>query len=445
MTRERYVLLGLAQVGSAWFRATGRWSTDGTLPVELVKTVSVEEVRSRLRSGRAFSALLVDDAVPGLERDLFDLAAASGCAVVVVDAGRTSRSWVELGAAATLPPAFDAHALLQVLGQVARPIGAEGGVVAERLDPTSAPVDDEPPGRLVAVTGAGGTGASTVGMALAQHAAQHHDAGAVLLADLALRADQALLHGTPDVVPGVQELAEAHRLGTPDAASVRSLTWQIATRGYDLLLGLRRPRDWTSLRPATVRATVASLRRTYALTVADVDADLDGERETGSLDVEERSALARTTVTAANLVVVVGDPHLKGVHSLLRVVHDVLDHGVEPARLLPLVNRAPRSPRARAEVARALAALGRGRAARAGTGAERAGPPGPVFLGERRHLDLTLRDVARLPEAWLRPVGTAVLELLARTAGPTAATGTEPVLLPAGSLGAWTDEGPPGD
>src|SRR5690606_20895453 len=243
-------------------------------------------VRSRLRSGRAFSALLVDDAVPGLERDLFDLAAASGCAVVVVDAGRTSRSWVELGAAATLPPAFDAHALLQVLGQVARPIGAEGGVVAERLDPTSAPVDDEPPGRLAAVTGAGRTGASTVGMARARHAArqqharsglaaQHHDAGAVLLAALALRADQALLPGTPDVVPGVQELAEAHRLGTPDAASVRSLTWQIATRGYDLLLGLRRPRDWTSLRPATVRATVASLRRYDALTQADLGAHPD--------------------------------------------------------------------------------------------------------------------------------------------------------------------------
>jgi len=437
--RERYVLLGLAQVGSAWFRAVGRWSTDGTLPVELVKTVSVEEVRTRLRSGRAFSALLVDDAVPGLERDLFALAAAGGCAVVVVDAGRSQRSWAELGAAASLPPGFDARALLQVLGQVARPIGAEGGVVADRLDPAVASPVSTVLGRLVAVTGAGGTGASTVAMALAQHAAGRHRAGAVLLADLARRADQAMLHGTPDVVPSVQELAEAHRLGTPDATSIRSLTWQIATRGYDLLLGLRRPRDWTSLRPATVRAAVEGLRRAYELTVADVDPDLEGERETGSLDVEDRNALARTAVAAADLVVVVGGSDLKGVHSLLRVVRDVVAHGAEPGRVLPVLNRAPRAPRARAELARALAALGTGATA-GGSGPEVAGLPSPVFLGERRHLDLALRDVSRLPDAWLRPIGAAVLDLLAVVEGPRPGGGPEPVRLPAGAVTAWTDE-----
>lgn len=440
MSRERFVLLALAQVGSRWFLEAGRWSTSGSLPIELVKTVSMEEVRSRLRSGRAFSALLVDDAVPGLDRDLFELAAGAHCAVVVVDHGRAQRSWTEVGAAATLPDSFDAPALLQVLSLAARPIGSDTGVVAGLLDPMPRSSSDAE-GQVVAVTGAGGTGASTIAMALAQHAAAHHPTGAVLLADLARRADQAMLHGTPDVVPGVQELADAHRLGQPDPTEVRSLTWQIGTRGYDLLLGLRRPRDWTSLRPGTVRATIDGLRRAYALTIADVDADLEGERTTGSVDVEERNALARSTVDAAELVVVVGSPDMKGVHSLLRVVREVLEHGVEAERVLVVVNRAPRSPRARAELARAIGSLaGSGASADGDASSATTHLPSPLFAGERRQLDLTVRDVARLPDAWVRPIGSAVLDLLSHRSAPRPADAQEPVLLAAGSLGTWSDD-----
>lgn len=443
MSRERFVVLALAQVGSGWFREAGRWSTSGTLPIELVKTVSMEEVRSRLRSGRAFSALLVDDGVPGLERDLFELAASVRCAVLVVDSGRSHRSWTEVGAATTLPPSFDASALLQVLGQVARQLGSETGTIADRLDPTPNGSRRGAEGWLVAVTGAGGTGASTLASALAQHAADDHEPGAVVLADLARRADQAMLHGTPDVVPGVQELVEAHRLGQPDPTSVRSLTWQISTRGYDLLLGLRRPRDWTSMRPGALRAAVDGLRCTYALTIADIDPDLEGEQTTGSMDIEERNALARSTVDAADLVVVVGGPDMKGVHSLLRVVRDVLEHGVDAARILPVVNRAPRSPRARAEVVRAIGALAAGTAVASprGTTTGASGLPSPIFVAERRQLDLVLRDVARLPDAWIRPVGSAVLELLTQTATRGPSAGPEPVPVAAGSLGAWADEG----
>src|SRR5690606_19717865 len=203
-----------------------------------VKTLSVEEVRARLRSGRSFSALVVDDLVPGLDRDLLEEANEAGCAAIVVDGGRSGRRWTDLGAAAVLAPDFDATALLQVLKQVAQPVR---GVPSSAMSATGAltppPAGDDVTGRLVAVTGSGGTGASTVAMAIAQHAAAASD---VVLADLALDAEHAVLHGTPDVVPGLTELVEAHRLGSPGAESIRALTWQIGTRGYDLLLGLRR-------------------------------------------------------------------------------------------------------------------------------------------------------------------------------------------------------------
>ena len=442
MSAERYSLLGLAQVRSPWFREVGRWSSSASLPIELVKTVSVEEVRARLRSGRAFSALIVDDLVPGLDRDLFEEAARAACAVVLVDSGRSGRRWADLGAATVLAPDFDEAALLQALTQVARPIGGEvSASAAAASEAITAPGGrDGPCGQLLAVMGAGGTGASTVAMGLAQHLAGTH-AEEVCLADLALHAEHAVLHGTPDVVPGLTELVEAHRLGAPSRESVRALTWHIATRDYDLLLGLRRHRDWTALRPRAVAQALDGLRRAYAVIVADVDADLEGERTTGSLDVEERNALARSTVAAADLVVVVGSAEMKGVHALLRVVRAVVDHGVDPSRIVPVVNRSPRSPRARAEL---TTVIGRLAVRDPRLGAERPGPIGdllgPVFLGERRHLDQAIRDVARLPDAWMRPVGAAVSGLLQQTHG--AVTGPTEVLVPVapGSIGTWTDD-----
>ena len=57
MASDRFVVLGVAQVRSPWFREVARWATSAMLPIEFVKAMSVEEVRVRLRSGRGYSAL----------------------------------------------------------------------------------------------------------------------------------------------------------------------------------------------------------------------------------------------------------------------------------------------------------------------------------------------------------------------------------------------------
>ena len=102
--------------------------------------------------------------------------------------------------------------------------------------------------------GTGGTGRSTVAAAVAQGlASDPRNLDLVCLADLALHAEQAMLHGAADVVPGLLELVEAHRSGAPSIDEVRSLTWHVAERDYHLLLGLRRHRDWTAVAAAGVR------------------------------------------------------------------------------------------------------------------------------------------------------------------------------------------------
>ncbi len=433
MAAERFVLLGLAHVRSSWFAEVARWSTTAIVPVEFVKAMSMEEVRVRLRAGRSYSALIVDDTLVGLDRDLVELAHGAGCAVIVVTSGRTSRAWTDLGASAQLPSGFGRTELLQVLSQTSTPI-ARG--VEPAVDDTGSTAPSGFRGRLVTVTGPGGTGASTVAMAVAQGlAADPRYADLVCLADFALDAELAMLHGSHDVVPGVVELVEAHRGGSPGIHGVRGLTWHVPERGYHLLLGLRRHRDWTAVRPRAFDAALDGLRGGYRAVVADIDSDLEGEAASGSLDVEERNTMARSTTAAADLNVVVGDATMKGLHSLLRVVRDLLGHGVPGGRLLPVLNRAPRSAGGRAELTAAFGELLRASALGHGV-------PSPVHLVDRRHLDLAIRDGVRLPEGWIRPVATAVLAVLDLAPAGHASEVTEPELVAVrpGALGTWTDQ-----
>ena len=99
-----------------------------------------------------------------------------------------------------------------------------------------------------------------------------------MLADLALEADQAMLHDAGDVVPGIQEVVEIHRTAVPSATDVRALAYTVADRNYDLVLGLRRHRDWVTIRPRAFGAALDGLRRAYKTVVADVSNDLEGER-----------------------------------------------------------------------------------------------------------------------------------------------------------------------
>lgn len=431
MGADRFVVLGVARARSEWFREVAHWGHTAALPIEFVKAVSIDEVRVRLRSGRPYSALLVDHATHGLDRDLVDLAMENGTAVVLVGGGQPAAG-TELGVSGHLDSRFGRDELLRVLHQVATPVAAAPALGADHLvvRPDESVVHA---GRIVAVTGAGGTGRSTVAMALAQNlAADPRQRAMVCLADLALDADLALLHDAGDVVPGIVELVEAHRSGRPTIDDVRALTWWVPERGYHLLLGLRRHRDWTSLRKRSISAALDSLRRSFRIAVADVDADLEGERQTGSFDIEERNALARLSIDAASVVCVVGGPGVHGTHGLLRVTRDLLDHGVPASSIVPVVNRAPRRSRERAELTRALEEL------LPSTGGGEALRP-PVQLGAQRRLDTDLRDGRPTRDGWAAPLSSAVTTLLDRLDDPAPTIDLdEPIAVVPGSLGTWT-------
>ncbi len=327
-----------------------------------------------------------------------------------------------------LPPDFAVALLLTSLADLARVIPRATA---------DAGTSDEPPrpwsGHLVAVTGAGGAGASTVAAAVAQgFAADQRRRGSVLLADLALDADQGVLHHAPDVVPGLPELVDAHRGGSLSPAAVHSMVFDVEERGYHLLLGLRRRRGWASLRPKALDAAIDSLLGAYSVVVGDVDPDVDGHHECGSFEVEDRDAIARTTLSRARVAVVVGTASVGGLHSLAQVLRDLIDHGVDPSRLVTVVNHAPRSPRDRAAIAKALPIL----AGRSNPSPSRLAAP--VFVATRRAIEEAVRAGQPLPTAIVGPVTSAATAAI--HAGETALDShdTWPALVMPGTLGHWS-------
>ena len=423
---ERYVLLGLAPARAPWFEALSQWTMSASVAAEFVKCVSGEEVRARLLSGRAFSALIVDTSAPSFDRDLVDAAVRHSVPVITVRSVR-GPSVRDLGVVAELASEFTPDQLIEILSAYCEPVGSASSL-PPGLDNPGEPLWMAP---MYTVCGPGGTGASTLAVALSQGLARDpRVAGGVLLADLARRADQAMLHDVTDLGPGVQELVEDHRVGRPSAEEVRRMTFTVPARGYQLLLGLRQAEGWAALRPRSVDAAVQSLRRSFQTVVADVTGDFEGESEGGSVDVEERNHLARTAALNATVTIVVGTPGLKGVHSLAGLIRSLVAVGVSPRRLLAVINRSPRHPRARADSSRALAALLEPNGIHIGLS-------GPVHVPERKVED-ALRDGAPLPAQMVEPLASAVAAV-AEQAADLSPPESLPARIEPGSLGAWTD------
>lgn len=428
MSTERFVVLGLAHVRSGWFREVGRWASSAMAPIDYLKCVSAEEVRARLATGRAFSALLADGSLPGVDRDLFDGARDAGCAVFVVDDGLRQRDWADLGASAALADGFTRTELVDLLHQHSSPIGQ-----VDRLPGTTVGDDhtSQWQGHLIGVTGPGGAGSSTLAMALAQGlAVDPRHRNLVALADLCLDADLAMMHGAQDVIPGIQELVDAHRIGTPTLEEIRALTFDGDSRGYRLLLGLRHHRDWTAIRVRAFEAAIASLRRCHRIVVADVDDDLEGESETGSADIEDRNLMARTIVGQADLVLAVGLPGLTGLHHLVRTCARLLAAGLEPERLVPVINRSPRNSRARSAITATVADL---------VGAEQLAH-NPIQIGDRRGVDEALHDGVPLPMALAESIARPTQAILTSVGTRRPVASPEPAPIQPGTLGHWTDE-----
>ncbi|MGI8793648.1 MAG: hypothetical protein ACR2H3_10805, partial [Acidimicrobiales bacterium] len=188
---DRFIVLGLAPARAEWFRTLAKWANDGSARLQFVKCVSAAEVRANLRSNRTFSALIVDGWSSQVDRDLIDAARDRGVPTFVAGQPPGGTAWADLGAVEVLAVPLNRDDLHATLDRHASPVDPYLRLPQDPTDPT--PPDDA--GDLTVVCGPGGTGASTVAIALAQAAASDPiSAHGVVLVDGARRAELAMLH-----------------------------------------------------------------------------------------------------------------------------------------------------------------------------------------------------------------------------------------------------------
>ncbi|MGH9306036.1 MAG: hypothetical protein ACRD0I_04025 [Acidimicrobiales bacterium] len=468
MASDRYVLLGLAPARAAWFRSISQWANSSSVPVEFTKCISIDELKARLSSNRVHSAVLVDGRISGLDRDLVGLAAGRGCPTLIVGEDR-HRTWLGLGVRSVINPDFSRQELIDQLNAHAKPISL---VEASTSVPQSRPVEAKR-GRLLAVCGPGGTGASTVAIALAQvvshrvrserarshrvrserarsyrvrsHLVRSEGTGSegtgsegtgsegavsdrpVALVDLARRSDQAMLHDSLDIVPSIQELVDAYRHANPSPTELSSFGFNVVERGYHLFLGLRNPWSWSAIQPRAFDAALNGLLASYDTVVCDVDSDFEGEAQSGSPDIADRNHMARRSVTQADVIVAVGQPGMKGVLSLRRLLDDLDRLGVAGPSVLPVINRAPRGHRHRDELTKALLT---------GSDTDQFAHHPPLTFVPEIPMEQVHRDCVALPGAITQPLQTALAARFVRpSAEPAPPGGPEPIA--PGSLGHW--------
>jgi MinD-like ATPase involved in chromosome partitioning or flagellar assembly len=410
MSGSRYVLLGLAHPRSEWFRHLAQWCNGGAIPAELIKCLSPEEVLHRLDGGRRASALIVDATLPGVDRDLITAATSLGCVVIVIDDPRVIREWRSIGASDVLPQDFDRAMLLNSLVSNATLIDRATDAPIVHPETHRSPVG----GQLIAVCGSGGTGVSTLAIALAQGLAS--DGQRVVLADLKLHAEQAMLHDVTAATGGLQSLVDAHRTQRLSPGQIGEFTLTVPLRGYELIVGLRRARFWSTIRPVAFTAALTTLVNTYDAVVCDVDADVEREATGGSIDVEERTAMSRLALLDADVVMVVAHPSMKGLHALNRLLIELGDLGVDITKILPVFNQSAKAPRVRAGYAAALAELIDWR---------KGDHPSvsPIHLPSRE-VDELLRSGDAMPDALVSPLMGAVKAM--RTAPVDSAQSARP-------------------
>ncbi len=422
---DRFVVLGLARSRCQWFCDLASWSSHAVAPIDYIKCLTPDEAQALIGSGRRLSAVLVDAALPGIDREFIALVASIGAATVVVADGASSRDWESLGCSAILNSAFTPAELVETLTRHAVPVDrSTRRATRSNVGPTCT----TPLAPLIGVAGSGGTGASTVAIALAQELGRDSSEPEVALADGARVGDMSMYHDVGDVLPGLPELVEAHRVDQLDPQEIKRLLFPIQNRSYHLLLGQRRSRDAAAMKPHSIQAAIEGLRRSFDFVVLDHDPDLDGEAETGSIDIEERHTLSRSAAKTADLIVLVGKPGAKGIHDLIRLIDRYSDLGVPRERLIPVMNQATKNPAHRLATARVLAELSSSPSSEASTLVS------PLFLRNVRRMEELHRSAAVLPEALGRPVAQLSRRLLLEL-GQRQAEAAEPVRLRAGELG----------
>ena len=332
------------------------------------RCVDLADLLAVAATGTARAVLLAAD-LRRLDLDALTRLGASRVAVVgLVAPGdeRGARRLRQLGVHHVLPADAAVPAVADTVAAAVQELvdGAEPSGWSTPLDGLAADPDDaapaapghEGPGRLVAVWGpTGAPGRTTVAVGVADELAAL--GVETLLADADVYGGvlgQVL--GFLDEAPGLAAAARLANNGALDLAALARLAPGAGAR-LRVLTGISRADRWPELRPSAVEQVWTVARRLAEVTVVDCAFSLEEDEEL-SFDTmaPRRNAATLATLTAADLVVVVGAADPVGVQRLVRGLAELGD-AVPAARTRVLVNRLRRGvvgPDPRGQLAEAM-------------------------------------------------------------------------------------------
>jgi Flp pilus assembly CpaE family ATPase len=333
------------------------------------RCVDLADLLAVAATGTARAVLLAAD-LRRLDLDALTRLGASRVAVVgLVAPGdeRGERRLRQLGVHHVLPADAAIPAVAETVAAAVQELvdGAERSGWSTPLDGLEADLDDavapgapghEGPGRLVAVWGpTGAPGRTTVAVGVADELAAL--GVETLLADADVYGGvlgQVL--GFLDEAPGLAAAARLANNGALDLAALARLAPGAGAR-LRVLTGISRADRWPELRPSAVEQVWTVARQLAEVIVVDCAFSLEEDEEL-SFDTmaPRRNAATLATLTAADLVVVVGAADPVGVQRLVRGLAELGD-AVPAARTRVVVNRLRRGvvgPDPRGQLAEAV-------------------------------------------------------------------------------------------
>ncbi len=188
---------------------------------------------------------------------------------------------------------------------------------------------EEPLGVAIGVLGVGGSGTSTIAMALAQSFAGENR---VNLVDLVVEGSQRMYHDIDVVQPGMAEAIAGSRLINVGDEYFERFKVPILERGYLLMLSVSHQSQLEAFRRSDLAGAIRTIKRTSDITIFDLDADFT---ESSIRDRSSTTSASPTEEALAELdgVLVVVNEDYRSLHRGVNIGRRLIMEGFSTSQI----------------------------------------------------------------------------------------------------------------
>ena len=350
--QEKPLLTALVKGSHQWVRDLNRWANGSVIDQDFAVVLSVDELVSVARATRRRLIVMVDSEYHSVIPRLSQASEELDVQTVVVRS--TPRTPIDVPSGVTTidyPFTPDELGVLTSTLQAQNILDPYSGAEQPRLRQLDAP-NASPKvsptttvgSRLIGVLGVGGSGASTIAMALAQTLAENHK---VVLVDLCAQADLSMYHDLDRALGGLADLMAAARKATPKTSQIRRYCIPTMGRGYFLLPGIRRQEETSIWREKHLDDLFGALLSEFDFVVCDLDGSYRSANTRAAIGEPSTTLGTEVALSRADAIVLTVGGDLRGIHGGLRIYQRLLGDSTANTPMALCVNRIPRKPMAR--------------------------------------------------------------------------------------------------